>query len=196
LSPGGRLAAADGYVRMRAGRRQQAMASAIVTSILTLAGVALGAAGTFAGQYLATRESRRAAEALAQAAIRAERKVAAEAFLASCQRVEQAAEGRVLGREQPDPTELTQDMWYRQKCIELVAGKLVRSASFDYANRLMQATYGQVRTDVDVYGFIAEMRLPFLEAAKAELGTLQDDEALEHRGAQRGHTSVRTARKR
>ncbi|MGA2830902.1 MAG: hypothetical protein ABSF03_32855, partial [Streptosporangiaceae bacterium] len=113
------------------------MPSTLVTSVFTLAGVVLGSVGTIAGQYLATRESRRAARAAASQALRSERKAAVLAFLEVCQRAENAAEDRAFGREQrADPDALKHDLWYQQKCTELVAGGHVRSAAFDYADRL------------------------------------------------------------
>jgi hypothetical protein len=39
------------------------VSSDLVTSLLPLVGVALGSAGTFAGQYLATRETKKQAKA-------------------------------------------------------------------------------------------------------------------------------------
>jgi len=147
------------------------MSSTLAPSVFTLAGVALGVVGTLGAQYLATRESRRAAKAAAKEALRQERKAAVLAFLDVCQRAENAAEDRAFGREQrADPDALKHDLWYRQKCIELVAGEDVQSTAFDYADRLTVALFDAAPTQTEVFGFIAEERLPFLNAARAELG--------------------------
>jgi len=136
----------------------------------------IGSAGTFAGQYLATRETKKQADAAAVAAARAERKEAILAFLIICQKVEHAAEhryhqGNKFVEGSPD---LTHEMWFRQKCLELVADSRVRSSAFDYANRLMAATYGRLPEGKEVWSFIAEKREPFLAAAKEELRVASD----------------------
>jgi hypothetical protein len=162
------------------------MSSTLAPSVFTLAGVALGVVGTLGAQYLATRESRRAAKATAKEALRQERKAAVLAFLDVCQRAENAAEDRAFGREQragpgwsisrsprkpvlPDLDALKQDLWYRQKCIELVAGEDVQSAAFDYAKRLTAALFDAAPTGTKIFGFISDKRLPFIDAARAEL---------------------------
>jgi len=122
---------------------------------VTLAGVALGILGTISGQYLINREPRRAARSAASAALRSERKTAVLTFLESCQRAEQAAEDRAFRHERrADPDVLKHDLWYKQKCIELVAGRRVRSAAFEYANQLTAAFFGDVPTGDGIFGFI------------------------------------------
>jgi hypothetical protein len=147
------------------------VSSDLVTVALPLVGVVLGSAGTFAGQYLATRETKKQADATAVAAARAERKEAILAFLDICQRVERAAEHRYQNDNKfvEGSPELTHEMWFRQKCLELVAGSPVRSTAFQYADRLMAAAYGRVPAGGAVWDFISEKRQPFMEAAKAEL---------------------------
>jgi hypothetical protein len=147
------------------------VASELVTSVFTLAGVALGSAGTIVVQYLATRESRRAAKAAARDALRSEREKAMMAFLDSCQRAEAAAEARAYGKDQPaDPDALKQDLWYQQKCLQLIAGEHVRSASYDYANQLTTALFNAAPTGKAITDFIAKKSWPFFKAAQAELG--------------------------
>jgi hypothetical protein len=148
----------------------------LVATVLPLVGVVLGSAGTFAGQYLATRETKKQADAAAVAATRAERKEAILAFLNVCQKVERAAEHRYQHDNKfvEGSPELTHEMWFRQKCLELVAGSRVRSTAFQYADRLMAATYGRLPKGKEVWGFIAEKREPFLDAAKEELRIASD----------------------
>jgi hypothetical protein len=146
------------------------VASDLATGAFTIAGVVVGAAGAIVQQYMITRESKRASKAAARAALRSERKEAVLAFLAICQRVEGAAEARAFGREPSgDLDALKQDLWYQQKCIELVAGNSVRSAAFTYAKWLTTAIFDDAPTGAAIFDFIAQQRLPFINAAQTEL---------------------------
>lgn len=145
----------------------------MLSTILTLGGVVLGAAITFAGQYLGTRETRKQFAAARESAIRAERKEAIHNFLAICQRVEQSAEHRSLnnnhfGEGFPD---LSHEMWYRQKALDLVGGDRVCHTAFELTLRLCDALYDDThRTLEELHDFVHKKRQPFLEAAKLELG--------------------------
>jgi hypothetical protein len=98
------------------------------------------------------------------------------AFLEGCQRAEHAAEDRAFSREQrADLDALKHDLWYLQKCIELVAGRHVRSAAFKYAKQLTDALFETAPTGREIFDFIAKKRLPFIEAARTELGIPEND---------------------
>ncbi|WP_052390756.1 hypothetical protein [Streptomyces sp. NRRL B-24484] len=152
------------------------MPSELVTTVLPLVGVALGAAGSFAAQYLVTRETKKQASRAAQAALRAERKEAILAFLDVCQRVERAAEHRFQNDNAfvEGSPELTHEMRFRQKCLDLVAGRHLGGTALDFTDCLTAAAYGRVPAGKDVWTFIKEGRTPFMEAAKAELGIVAD----------------------
>ena len=93
------------------------------------------------------------------------------AFLDSCQRAEAAAEARAYGQDRPvDSDALKNDLWYQQKCLGLIAGEQVRSASYGYADQLTTAVFNTAPTGKAITGFIAEKSWPFLKAAQAELG--------------------------
>ncbi|MFJ4681564.1 hypothetical protein [Kitasatospora sp. NPDC088783] len=64
------------------------MTSELVATVPPLVDVALGAAGSFATQYLATRETKQQASRAALTAVTTERKEAVLAFLEASQRVE------------------------------------------------------------------------------------------------------------
>jgi hypothetical protein len=148
------------------------MPSDWLSTLLPLVGVALGASGAFAGQYLATRETKHQARLDAEHAIRDERKQAIKDFLRISQKVERVAEHRwqndnTFVEGSPD---LTHEMWYRQKCIDLVVSEPVREAARKYAWYMSEATYGRVPEGMSVWGYLTEAREPFLAAARSELG--------------------------
>jgi hypothetical protein len=101
-----------------------------------------------------------------------------------CQRVERAAEHRYQNENRfvEGSPELTHEMWFRQKCLELVARSRVRSTAFEYADRLMAATYGRVPKDMEVWKFIGEKRGPFMDAAKDELMIVSAVDQIEPHG--------------
>lgn len=147
------------------------MTDRLLAYILPLVGVVLGAAGTFAGQYLATRETRKQARSAAETALRSERKEAVLAFLEACQQVEAAAEHLFFkGSVREEAPRLTHQMWYRCKCLELVCGTRVRKTAVEYADRLMTAAHDGVPGGAKVWVWLGETRGPFLKAAKDELG--------------------------
>ncbi|MEU1600960.1 hypothetical protein ABZ468_51745 [Streptomyces sp. NPDC005708] len=151
--------------------KRGSMASEVLTTLLSLAGVGVGSAASFAAQYLTSRETKAQAAATAAAALRAERKQALHDFLESCQRVERAAEHRFQNDNrfvEGSPT-LTHDMWFRLKCLDLVSSRRLNDAAYQFADRLMKATYGGPPNGKDVWEFINEKRGPFMEAAKVEL---------------------------
>ncbi|MGY0231339.1 hypothetical protein [Longispora urticae] len=143
-----------------------------MATVLPLIGVALGSAGTLVGQFLATRETKKQARANAAAALRAERKEAILAFLDIVQRVERVAERRYQNdnRFVEGSPDLTHEMWYRQKCIDIVGSRELRGPAYELADRLMKATYGKMPKGVEVWPYIGEKRDPFLKAARTELG--------------------------
>ncbi|MFD5415323.1 hypothetical protein [Streptomyces nojiriensis] len=151
------------------------MPSVLITTALPLVGVALGAAGSFAAQYLSTRETKRQASRATAAAVRAERKEAILVLLEICQRVERVAEHRYQNNNSfvDGSPELTHEMWFRQKCLDLVVSRHLSDMAFRFTDRLMAAAYGRVPDGIEVWDFIHEKRGPFMEAAKAELGIAQ-----------------------
>lgn len=111
------------------------------------------------------------AEAAKVAAVRAERKAEIEAFLEVAQSVEQAAEDRYQRGSLPeDVSARTHQMWFRQKCVELVCSTALASKTLDYAWRLHEACYQEMPGGVDIWQFMTEKRTPFLKSAWQELG--------------------------
>jgi hypothetical protein len=149
--------------------------TAIVASVVVpLLGVALGAIGALLGTYLSTRVTKQQAEDAKAAARRAEYKAAIEAFLEAAESVQQAAERRYQEGHLPqDVGSRTHQMWFRQRCIELVCSAALKEKALDYARRMEHACYRKLPPNVDVWDFIRERRDPFLATARRELGIPQ-----------------------
>ncbi|MFI7345286.1 hypothetical protein ACIBSR_03280 [Streptomyces sp. NPDC049936] len=151
-------------------------------ALLPLFGVLLGAGGSFAVQFLVTRASRAQARMERLASLRAERKEAVREFLEAAQLVEHLAERR-FRNEDLDWTEAasaTHRMWYLQKCIDLVCSPVLREATESYAWRMDEAVYRELPAGGDIWERLKELRDPFLEAARVELGVsdLVDEDRL------------------
>jgi hypothetical protein len=140
-------------------------------ALLPLGGVLLGAAATLLGQLVATRETKREAKAAVEAAFREERTHAILEFLDVSQQVATIATQRHLGRELPDDVQAkTDQMWLRQRVIEIAGSLTLRRATYAFSERLMAATYRDVPEGVPVREFLEEGRIPVIEAAREELG--------------------------
>ncbi len=141
-------------------------------TVLSLVGVLLGTAGTLVAQLLATRASSERERIARLAELQAERKEAIREFLAHAQLVEHLAERRFQHGEF-DPVEaepLTHQMWFLQRCIELVGSPELRKAAENYVLRLHDVVYRELPRGRDVWDHMAERREPFLDAARKELG--------------------------
>jgi len=149
--------------------------AATVTSVVVpLLGVVLGAAGALLGTYLSTRVTKQQADNAKAAAVRAEYKAAITAFLEIAESVEQAAGRRYQEGNLPqDVSSRTHQMWFRQKCIELVCSASLNGKTVDYAWRMHHACYRELPSNVDVWDFLRDHRNAFLAAAREELGIPQ-----------------------
>ena len=142
--------------------------------VIPLVAVALGAVGALLGTYLSNRVTRQQADDAKAAALRAEYKTAIEAFLEAAQSVEQAAERRYQEGSLPnDVGSRTHQMWYRQKCIELVCSTALNEKTKDYAFRMSHACYRELPDKIDIWEYLGQCRDPFLAAARHELGIPQ-----------------------
>jgi hypothetical protein len=146
--------------------------STVMSVVIPLLGVIVGAAGALLVQYLGTRVRKQQAEAAAKAAARAERKEAILAYLQATQSVEQAAERRYANGELPNGYRTRMhNMWVQQKYIELVGSATLIEKAKRYADEcLIAAIYGEQPEGSDVWHFLEEYNQPFLAAARAELG--------------------------
>ncbi|MFF5263522.1 hypothetical protein ACFY4C_31740 [Actinomadura viridis] len=142
----------------------------VATTILPLAGVALGSAGTLIGQYLSTRVEARRARFEQDSAERAERKEALMEFLSAAQQVELCLDRLSMG-EQVEESEKWQHLhalWLAKKVPELVCNPQVAQAAHDYT----LALHTLLRGDAAEAGALPkrELRFAFIEAARQELG--------------------------
>ncbi|SRR5712691_6832855 len=134
-----------------------------------LLGVVVGAAGALLGQGLANRVGIRQASAARAAVIRSDRRNAITAFLEAAQAAEEAAYREDAAMRVGSDSRM-HNVWFRQKCLELVCTSPVRSGAWDYAQRLGDAIYDEVPEGTDVFRYLSERREPFLAVARTELG--------------------------
>jgi hypothetical protein len=165
--------------------------STVTSVVIPLLGVVVGAAGVLLAQYLSTRVTKQQAEAAKLAAIRAERKDSILAFLEATQRVEQAAEERYMtGKLPEDYPARVHDMWFRNRCIELINRPALIDKCESYVWCLHTAIYRELPEGIDIWRFIKERFDPFLAAARMELG-IDPHESVDDAG---GSTTVEAPR--
>jgi hypothetical protein len=128
----------------------------VATTILPLAGVALGSAGTLIGQYLSTRVEARRARFEQASAERSERKEALVEFLSAAQQVELFLDRLSLGErvEESEKWQYLHSLWLAKKVFELVCSPSVAQDAHTESKR--------------------ELRFAFMEAARRELGTADE----------------------
>lgn len=136
-----------------------------------LIGIVIGTAGTVFSQHRNTRASRDISQANNQLVLRADRRAAIFAFLEAAQAVDMIAlrrhENQVFDSDEAVRTAIHQ-LWYRQKCVEVICGAEVHERCVDYSFRLDKATYS-LPDGSNVWDFVKEPRDAFLRAAKSEL---------------------------
>ncbi|RFS86805.1 hypothetical protein D0T12_00500 [Actinomadura spongiicola] len=146
----------------------------VSTTVLPLAGVVLGSAGTLIGQYLSTRVEARRARFEQASAERSERKAALLEFLSAAQQVELCLDRLSMG-EQLDDSERWQHLhalWLAKKVPELVCSSPVAQAAHDYTAALHALLRGQAVGEGTPSK--RDLRFAFLEAARRELGTADE----------------------
>lgn len=146
----------------------------VAATVLPLAGVVLGSAGTLIGQYLSTRVEARRVRFEQAGAERSERKAALLEFLSAAQQVELCLDRLSMG-EQVDDSEkwrLLHALWLAKKVPELLCSPPVAQAAHDYTAALHALLRGQATGEGTP--FKRELRFAFLEAARQELGTTSE----------------------
>jgi hypothetical protein len=143
----------------------------VSTTVLPLAGVALGSTGTLIGQYLSTRVEARRAKHERSSSERAERKEAIMEFLSAAQQVELLLDHAASGHPHSEPEMWVQlhALWLAKKLPELVCSPLVAQAAHDYTHALHSLARNPTASDSAPTK--REFRFAFLEAARKELGT-------------------------
>jgi hypothetical protein len=162
----------------------------LIPAIFSLVGVALGAAGSVAAAYFATRTSNEQARAQQQAELRAERKAMLLDYLRAAQKAhDYAARIWENSPDLPDETvrrqeiaQLDSEMWFQQKKLLLVATAPLRSASVAWSERITLALEIPRPTEEGFWNFIEPIQSDFLSAARIDLGITDDElSSLKHR---------------
>lgn len=148
--------------------------ASVSSTVLPLAGVALGSGSTLVGQYLALRGGARRDAAQQAAERRAERKEAIIGFLSAAERIEQQR-GQLASENRRDSEQVAEQMhavWLAKKIVELVCSGEVAQAAHDYTRELnigsKEFSGGGGSGGLSVRE--RELRAAFLEAARQELG--------------------------
>lgn len=151
---------------------------AVSATILPLAGVALGSAGTLLGQRMTTQADLQRATAERTAAQRTERKDAIIGYLAAAECIEQLRGTSASGQHQADKADLaerTHALWLAKKLIELVCSADLAQAAQDYTRALDSTTWaladqGWKGASRALSPREHELRVEFMETARRELG--------------------------
>jgi hypothetical protein len=151
--------------------------ASVSPTVLTLAGVIVGASSTLLGQHLALRKDARREAAQRVADERAERKDAIIGFLSATERVEQHREQHAseLSLNEAPMIELMHAVWLAKKIIELICSGTLAQAAQDYTLALNQAskelgTRGTGRGSPALSDSERQFRAEFVEAARREMG--------------------------
>ncbi|MCO6010177.1 hypothetical protein NE236_34955 [Actinoallomurus purpureus] len=141
------------------------------STVLPLAGVALGSAGALVGQYLTTRVDVRRERHEQLAVERAERKEAILSFLSAAQSAEQLLDRRehpASGQDDGEVWDQLHALWLTKKACELVCSADAAQAAHDYTIALQSL----LRSGSPMEGTTSkrELRHAFMEAARGELG--------------------------
>ncbi|MCX5329276.1 hypothetical protein [Streptomyces sp. NBC_00140] len=144
-------------------------------AVLSLAGVALGAAGTLVGQYLVSRANARQVEAQESAAHRAELKGVILKFLGVAFQVKKAVPAP---SDADDSLEgLVEELWLAHAELDLAARtEPLRGAAYRFAARLTDAS----RSSAVDAAVLHRAQVEFMDAAYVDLwpGQRRDSAAL------------------
>ena len=61
-------------------------------------------------------------------------------------------------------------MWFRRKCLELVGSAELSKKAQSYSYRMDRACNSDPPKGIDIWSYLREERLPFLVAAREDLG--------------------------
>ncbi len=144
--------------------------SAVIPTLLTLAGVLVGTAATIISQYLSTRVSRQEAATQRASDLRAERKSAIAEFLDAAQRVEHFLDRIERGNDQDEHEagELMHRLWLSYKCAEIICSVTMGQKAQDYTLQLHRYVWDGVPKGPESSSK-REARHAFLDAAALEL---------------------------
>lgn len=136
-----------------------------------LVGALIGATGTVAGQYVGALKNSAASKAGHRLTLRADRRDAVYQFLEVAQAAEKIAESRYEGNgfDENEARAAMHQVWYRQKCVEVIGSRQLLDACVGYSWRLHHATWAPPSDGTSIWDFMTGPRNEFLQAAKVEL---------------------------
>jgi hypothetical protein len=154
----------------------------IIPAIFSLAGVAIGAAGSVIVAFFATRVTSEQARAQRQNELREERKTMILDYLRAAQEThDYAARLWEVASDLPDEparrheaSRLDSEMWFQQKKLLIVATGPLRSASVAWSELLSTALEHSLPTETSFWDFIEPTQSEFLDAARADLGIIDE----------------------
>ena len=112
------------------------IASPLVSGLLPLVGVAVGAWATVAVRRSTTRAERERFVAESRAAHRAEVKSAALDYLAHAQRLQGGLDARERGKTPTDLKRLVEQLWLAEKAVEIICSDALRDQLIAHARGL------------------------------------------------------------
>jgi hypothetical protein len=155
----------------------------LVPAVFSLVGVAVGAGGSLAAAFFATRASGEQARAQQRSALREERKGMLLDYLRAAQEAHDYAAR--LWEEKPDlpdkrtrqreAARLDSEMWFQQKKLLIVATFPLRSASVTWTELLSWALDHPKGNNSSFWDIIEPTQSNFLKAARLDLGIADDE---------------------
>jgi hypothetical protein len=149
----------------------------LLPAIFSLVGVAIGASGSLASSYFATRMSSEQARTQRQGELREERKGMLIDYLHAAQAAHDYAskiwDGAPDLPEEParrqEAARLDSEMWFQQKKLLIVATAPLRSASVAWSE-LLSTALEVSRPAGSFWDYIEPTQSEFLKAARVDLG--------------------------
>jgi hypothetical protein len=155
----------------------------LVPAMFSLAGVAIGAGGSLAAAFFATRAGSEHVRTRQRSELREERKAVLLDYLRAAQEShDHAARLWGEGPDLPDEIErreairLDREMWYQQKKLLIFATAPLRSASVSWTELLSRALQSPRSTEGSFWDCIEPVQSDFLEAARVDLGIADESE--------------------
>jgi hypothetical protein len=155
-------------------------AASVLPAVFSLAGVAVGAAGSIFAAYLATRTTKEKARLERIVALREERKVFLLDYLRAAHKLHDFAAHmwnaepsvRKLPGNLKQAAELDSELWLQQKKLLLVSRRPLRDASAAWSERLTEATDHPRPEECGFWDFIEPIQSQFIDAARDEIGVV------------------------
>lgn len=137
-----------------------------------LCGVVVGSIVAFIGQSLTRRQTSALSIAQQKADLRRDRRDAINEFLEAAERIYGlATTQRKEERELVTPEKIgaEAELWFRQKCIDVVCSPDLRSAAYEYAKTLLGILWGGVPEGVKLRDYTSNAEVAFFNLARQEL---------------------------